>query len=93
MSASKHRVYHKLQLAAHRLQKAADQAPSAIKSDFETYVQQLKKIDAALRDAQYNFENLDPTKLALLNTPQLETAAANIRRYFTQVCHITTPTT
>jgi MarR family transcriptional regulator, organic hydroperoxide resistance regulator len=29
MSASKHRVYHKLQLAAHRLQKAADRAVMA----------------------------------------------------------------
>ena len=29
MSASKHRVYHRLQLAAHRLQKAADRAVMA----------------------------------------------------------------
>lgn len=29
MSAAKHRVYHKLQLAAHRLQKAADRAVMA----------------------------------------------------------------
>ncbi len=29
MSASKHRIYHKMQLAAHRLQKAADRAMMA----------------------------------------------------------------
>ena len=29
MSASKHRIYHRLQLAAHRLQKAADRAVMA----------------------------------------------------------------
>ena len=75
------------------LENAANQAPSAIKSDFQIYVTELKKIDAALAAAQYNFQNLDPTKLATFNTPQLETAAANIQKYFTQVCHITAATT
>jgi len=78
------------------LEDAAAQAPSAIKGDFETYVAQIKKIDAAFAGAQYNFENLDPTVLRKLNTPQLETANANLHQYEVQVCHIivtTTPTT
>ena len=75
------------------LEDAAAQAPSAIKGDFQTYVTEIKKIDAAFAGAQYNFENLDPTVLQKLNTPQLETANANLQQYYVQVCHITVTTT
>jgi hypothetical protein len=75
------------------LEQAAAAAPSEIKGDFDTYVTEVKKIDAAFAAAQYNLENLDPTTLQKLNTPQIEAAFANIDQYTSQVCHITTPTT
>jgi hypothetical protein len=75
------------------LEHAASVAPSAIKSDFEVYVTSIKKIDAALAAAQYNFQNMDPTKLAGFATPGLKTAAARLQQYFAQVCKITLPTT
>jgi hypothetical protein len=75
------------------LEHAAAVAPSEIKADLETYVTEVKKIDATFAAAQYNLENVNPTVLAGLNTPQLEAAFANVNQYFSQVCHITTPTT
>ena len=76
------------------LEHAAAVAPNAIKADLESYVTEVKKIDATFAAAQYNLENVNPTVLAGLNTPQLETAFTNINQYFAQVCHITTaPTT
>jgi hypothetical protein len=75
------------------LEHARDIAPSAIKGDFATYVTSIKQIQSVLAGAQYNFENLDPTKLQGLNSPALKTAAAHLQQYFAQVCKITLPTT
>ncbi len=82
-------VYTKLVPA---LEHAESVAPSAIKGDFKTFVTFFKQLNAAFASAGYNFQNLDPTKFANLDTPAIKTASADIEQYVTQVCHVTTPT-
>jgi hypothetical protein len=77
------------------LEHAQSKAPDAIKGDFGTFVTFFKKLNDAFKAANYNFENLDPTKFASLDSPAIQTASTNIENYVVQVCHIkeTTPTT
>jgi hypothetical protein len=77
------------------LQHVASIAPSAIKADFQTFVNAYQPFLQALAAANYNFTKINYAALTSLSSPQVRAASANIQRYFTQVCHITgtTPTT
>jgi hypothetical protein len=75
------------------LQQAADKAPSAIKSDFETFVNAFKPYLKALADANYDFTKIQPSSVSGLESPAVKTASDHIEQYFTQVCHITPPST
>jgi hypothetical protein len=74
------------------LQQAADKAPSEIKGDFETFVNAFKPYLQALADANYDFTKIQPSSVAGLESPKVQAASDHIEQYFTQVCHITTPT-
>jgi hypothetical protein len=77
------------------LQRVVAIAPSAIKGDFQTFVNAYQPFLHALAAANYNFAKINYSSLTSLSSPQVKTATANIERYFTQTCHITstTPTT
>jgi hypothetical protein len=78
-----------------QLQRVESIAPSAIKGDFQTFVNAYQPFLRALAAANYDFTKINYSSLTSLSSPQVKTATANIERYFTQVCHITstTPTT
>jgi hypothetical protein len=77
------------------LQHAEQIAPSAIKPDFQVFLNAFTPYLQALAAANYDFSKLnfqDP-KLQELASPQVKTASDHIEAYFTSVCHITTPST
>ena len=78
---------------APKLESAAANAPRAIKGDFATFVSAYQRLAKVLAAAQYNFENLDPTTISTLDTPQVQVASNRIQQYMSQVCKITTTTT
>jgi hypothetical protein len=73
------------------LQQAADKAPSEIKGDFETFLNAFKPYLKALADANYDFTKIQPTSVSGLESPAVQAASDHIEQYFTQVCHITPP--
>jgi hypothetical protein len=73
------------------LQKAADKAPSAIKGDFEVFLNAFKPYLQALADANYDVTKIDASQLTGLESPAVTAASDHIEQYFTQVCHITPP--
>jgi hypothetical protein len=74
------------------LQQAADKAPSAIKGDFQVFLNAFKPYLQALADANYDVTKLNVSSLQGLDSPAVDAASNHIEQYFTQVCHITTPT-
>jgi hypothetical protein len=75
------------------LQHITDIAPSAIKGDFQTFVDAFEPYLKALADANYDFAKVDVTKLQGIGSAQVQAASAHITQYLTQVCGLTTPTT
>jgi hypothetical protein len=75
------------------LQHAADAAPKAIKSDFLVFINAFEPYLKALADANYDFTKIKPTSVSGLQSPAVQAASEHIQQYFTQVCHITSPTT
>jgi hypothetical protein len=75
------------------LQDAANEAPSAIKGDFETFITAFKPYLQALAAANYDPTKLNTAALKSLSSTQVDTASQHIEQYFEQVCHITPPTT
>ena len=75
-----------------KLESAASHAPTELTGDFATFVTAYKQLVKALAAAQYNYENLDPTTISTLDTPQVQAASGRIQQYMTQVCKITTTT-
>jgi hypothetical protein len=74
------------------LQQAADKAPSEIKGDFTTFINAFKPYLQALADANYDFTKIQPSSVSGLESPAVQAASDHIEQYFTQVCHITSPT-
>jgi hypothetical protein len=74
------------------LQHAADVAPKAIKSDFEVFINAFKPYLKALADANYDFTKIKPSSVTGLESPGVQAASDHIQQYFTQVCHLTPPT-
>jgi hypothetical protein len=75
------------------LQHAADVAPDAIKGDFHVFINAFVPYLKALADANYDFTKVKPTSVSGLESPAVQAASDHIQQYFTQVCHITSPTT
>ncbi len=75
------------------LQQAADKAPKEIKGDFQTFINAFKPYLQALADANYDFTKIKPSSVTGLESPAVRAASNHIEQYFTQVCHITSPTT
>jgi hypothetical protein len=75
------------------LQHAADVAPSAIKGDFQVFIKAFEPYLKALSDTNYDFTKIKPDSVSGLESPAVQAASAHIQQYFTQVCHLTTPTT
>jgi hypothetical protein len=75
------------------LQQAENIAPNAIKGDFQTFLNAFQPYLKALAAANYDFTKLNAASVQGLGSPQVKAATDHIQQYFTQVCHITTPTT
>jgi hypothetical protein len=74
------------------LQKAASAAPDAIKPDFETFVHAYTPYIDALKAANFDFTKLNLASLQNLNSASVKAAIAHLEAYFSQVCHVTAPT-
>ena len=68
-------------------------APSQIKSDAQTVVDAVKRLEAAFKAVNYDATKLSPTDVAVLQDPKVAAATSRINAYDDQVCGITTTTT
>jgi hypothetical protein len=75
-----------------QLQKAVDAAPNEIKPDFETFIHAYQPYLDALKAANYDFTKINFASLTQLDSASVKAATAHLEAYFTQVCHVTTPT-
>ncbi len=84
-----------MEQAGKAMQQAVKIAPAEIKPDFQTFVDAFTPYLQALKDANYDYTKIDPTKLQSITAPDVTAASQHISAYMTQVCHITdtTPST
>ena len=76
-----------------KLEQMKSDVPDAIKSDFDTYITFIKKIQTALAKANYDYTKLAVSDLTGLADPKLASAGAHIGEYLSQHCGIAPPTT
>jgi hypothetical protein len=68
---------------------AADSAPAEIKDDFEFLVEQSRDLVDASRDADFDFEAIDPS---ILEDPESIAAGESVDEYGERVCGIESDT-
>jgi hypothetical protein len=76
------------QKALAELEQFTASAPAAVKSDVQVVVVADQKVFAALKQAGYNYRNLNPQTFASLDSPALQQASAGIATYFAKTCGI-----
>jgi hypothetical protein len=76
-----------------KLEQMKSDVPDAIKSDFDTYITFIKKIQTALAKANYDYTKLAVSDLTGLADPKLASAGEHIGLYLSQHCGIAPPTT
>jgi len=72
---------------APRLDALAEQAPAAIRDDFEMFIPLEKKLDGVLADAGYDPKQLSLSALPELTSPSTIAALQRIRTFFRDQCH------
>ena len=76
------------------LDQARSAAPSAMKSDFDTFITAYRPFLNAINTPGYDVRKVPRSALLRLASPQVKAASTRIAQYMRQVCKITTtPTT
>lgn len=68
------------------------EAPSVIKADIETFLEGFRAMQSALEKVDYDFEQLDTSKVPALNSPEFPTAGNRMIEFDRQVCEPTAET-